>query len=591
MQVESEKAELLWKNLRLASKGLGGARNTILKGVSGVIEPSTMTALMGTSGAGKSSLMNSLAGRISSDMDLSGEIFLNSCQRSKNSWGNFIGYVEQEFHAYEYQTVYETLLFSSKIKIKSEGEEQKVKNRIEEIIALLGLSNSKNKYIANLSGGERKRVSIGVELLGNPPILFCDEPTSGLDSFNALNILSLLRDLSKMGKTILVTIHQPSYEMMNFFDKFILMTMGNIVYDGDIKSCIAFFEECGYRLPELTNPMDFFLKTISLDTRTKDKEEKSLRTISHITNEWRKKKKNLEAKLHEEVRGKSSENKLSLGFLLLLNRNLKNYIRNINYLKVKAFQKIFFMVVFGFAFLNIGYSVESIYTRLGGITFILTNTVFGICNPIFSIFPYERKVILRERRSGMYSGVTAFMAKYCSEILMNFIIEEPYVVIIYWMMGLNSDLKTFLTFLAITNSLILFSIAYSLAIGAMTSSQSNSQVFGPMGLLVFLIYSGSFNNPNTIPEYLRWMVWLSPMYYAVKASFQNQLNGVVFESSYARTTGEEQIKLRGLDGTGIQACILMLIVMTFFFLVSGALALHYGTENNMKVVTSDEEEV
>ncbi|AFN82649.1 EPP transporter-like protein [Encephalitozoon romaleae SJ-2008] len=591
MKAELQRSELVWRNLRLTTKGSNGTNKTVLKGVSGSIEPSTMTALMGTSGAGKTTLMNSLAGRIPSSMVLKGEILLNSHPRSKDTWPNTVGYVEQEFHGYEYQTVFETLLFASKIKMRYEEVEQKIKNRIEEIIALLGLNNAKNTYIVNLSGGERKRVSIGVELLGDPSILFCDEPTSGLDSFNALNILSLLKDLANMGKTVLVTIHQPSYDMINFFDKFILMSMGKVIYDGDVRGCIDFFESCGYRLPELTNPMDFFLKTISLDTRTKELQGRSLDIITHISNEWRRKGKEPVPKLCDEVRIENAARRSSLGFSLLLNRNLKNYIRNVDYLKIKGFQKVFFMLVFGLAYLQMGYSIESIYTRIGGITFILTNVLFGVSNPIFNVFSSERQVILRERRSGMYSGIVAFMAKYLSETFINFLIEMPYVVTIYWMIGLSSDVSTFLVFLTIMGSLILFSIAYSLAIGAITSTQNNSQVLGSMGLLVFLIYSGSFNNPNTIPSWLRWVVWVSPMYYATKASVQNQLNGVVFESSNIRITGEEQIRIRGLDGTGVPLCIFILLGMNFFWIVSGALALHLTTKNNMKMELNDKEEV
>ncbi|KAG5859299.1 ABCG-like transporter [Encephalitozoon hellem] len=591
MKAELQSSELLWRNLRLISKDSNGTRKAVLKGVSGSIEPSTMTALMGTSGAGKTTLMNSLAGRISSEMNLKGEILVNSHPRSKDTWPNTIGYVEQEFHAYEYQTVFETLLFASKIKMRYEEVEQKIRNKIEEIIGLLGLNNARDTYVANLSGGERKRVSIGVELLGDPSILFCDEPTSGLDSFNALNILSVLKNLASMGKTILVTIHQPSYEMIDFFDKFILMSMGRVVYDGDVKGCIEFFDSCGYRLPELTNPMDFFLKTISLDTRTKELQGKSLDVITHISNEWDRKRKVPVPKLHDEVRIENTARRSSLGFFLLLNRNLKNYIRNIDYLKIKAFQKVFFMLVFGLAYLQMGYSIESIHTRVGGITFILTNVLFGVANPIFNIFSEERLVILRERRSGMYSGIVAFMAKYVSEIFINFLIEMPYVIIIYWMIGLRPGTETFLTFLVILGSLILFGIAYSLAIGAMTSTQNSSQVLGTMGLLVFLVYSGSFNNPKTIPSWLRWAVCISPVHYATKASFQNQLNGVVFEGPGIQIMGEDQIKLRGLDGTGVSLCILILLGMCLFCMVTGALALHFTTKNNMKMEISDEEEV
>ncbi|KAM0672568.1 hypothetical protein OCOL_000299 [Ordospora colligata] len=585
----SKDSELVWKGLSLRVNGADGSKKMLLNNVSGSVEPQTMTGLMGPSGAGKTTLMNSLAGRFLPNMNLSGTILLNSQLRSEETWPRVIGYVEQDFYAYQHQTVFETLLFASKIKMGVKEVDKKMIDRIDEVLALLGLKNARNTYIRSLSGGEKKRVSIGVELLGDPSIIFCDEPTSGLDSFNAVNILSLLKDLAKMGKTILVTIHQPSYEMIDFFDKIILMSMGNLVYDGDLKGCVDFFDACGYSLPKQTNPVDFFLNTVSFDSRSTAGEERSLQTITHISQEWKKIKKEPIPKYHGKVGSGYVPIKTSQSFFLLMSRNLIDYTRNVDYLKIKVFQKIFFIVVFGLAYLQIGYSIESIYTRLGGITFMLTNALFGVCGPIFNVFSMEKRVISRERKSGMYSGIVAFLAKYMSEIVLNFMFEIPYITAVYWMIGLNNNAGRFFIFLVIVLSLTLFSISYGLAISAMASSQNVAQVLGSLGLLVFLIYSGSFNNPNTIPAWLRWMVWLSPMYYATKASFQNQLNGVVFTGlGGIKVSGESQIDLRGLGGTGIWTCIFVLWGISLFWTVVGSIALHYGTRNNMKVKIDEE---
>ncbi|KAH9411818.1 ABC-2 type transporter [Ordospora pajunii] len=585
----SKGSELVWKGLSLSVNGADGSKKMLLNKISGSVEPQSMTGLMGPSGAGKTTLMNSLAGRFLPNMHLSGTILLNSHLRSEETWPRIIGYVEQDFYAYQHQTVFETLLFASKIKMGVKEVDKKVIDRIDEVLALLGLKNSRNTYIRSLSGGEKKRVSIGVELLGDPSIIFCDEPTSGLDSFNAVNILSLLKDLARMGKTILVTIHQPSYEMIEFFDKMILMSMGNLVYDGNVKGCVDFFSACGYDLPSQTNPVDFFLNTVSFDSRSTAGEERSLRTITHISQEWRKAKKEPVPKYHGKVGSGYVPIDTSQSFFLLMSRNLIDYTRNVDYLKIKVFQKVFFIVVFGLAYLQIGYSVESIYTRLGGITFMLTNALFGVCGPIFNVFSMEKRVISRERKSGMYSGIVAFLAKYISEIILNFMFEIPYITAVYWMIGLNENAGRFFMFLVIVLSLTLFSISYGLAISAMASSQNVAQVLGSLGLLVFLIYSGSFNNPNTIPGWLRWMVWLSPMYYATKASFQNQLNGVVFTGPGGiKLSGESQVDLRGLGGTGIWTCIFALWGISLFWTIVGSVALHYSTRNNMKVKISDE---
>lgn len=590
MDIESHESELLWRNLTLTECLAGGSKKAILRGVSGSASPSTMTALMGTSGAGKTSLFNSLAGRLPSKLNLKGEILLNSHPRARDSWPEVVGYVEQEFHAYEYQTVFETLMFASKIKIGSAMDTEKITRRISEIIALLGLKNARDTYIANLSGGERKRVSIAVELLTDPPVLFCDEPTSGLDSFNSLIILNLLKEISKMGKTIIVTIHHPSYEMLSLFDSIILMSMGQILHQGNVGECIKFFERCGFPLPEMTNPADFFLSVISLDTRTSCKEERSMNAITHLKNEWIKSSEEPMPKVMREIRLASKATGSSLSFFLLCLRNLSNYLRNKTHMKIKVFQKLFFIVVFGMAYLQMGYSVDSIFTRVGGITFMITNAMFGISSPILNVFPQEKKIIVRERRSGMYSGAVAYFAKYFSELVTDLWFELPYVTTLYWMMGLNPDPKIFLTFVVVIFSIIMFSLGYGLTISTMAPTSGSTQILGSIVSLVLFIYSGSLNNPETIPVWLRWITKISPVYYAVVASFRSQLIGVVFEQEGRDSVkGEDILRQRGVSGVAIWSSIFAIWGITLVWVTVGAIVLHYSTKTNIKMESSKEE--
>jgi len=139
---------------------------------------------------------------------------------------------------------------------------------VEELIAVLGLKKCADTYVGNdlirgISGGEKKRTSIGVELLINPSIMFLDEPTTGLDSTTALHVIQFLNKLAKNGRTIVSTIHQPSSEIFAEFDRLIIMVQGWIVYQGDSKQSMNYFKNIGFPVPPRSNPTDFYMKTMN----------------------------------------------------------------------------------------------------------------------------------------------------------------------------------------------------------------------------------------------------------------------------------------------------------------------------------------
>ena len=204
---------------------------------------------MGGSGAGKSTLLNTLAGRIPSTTSLEGEITLNGAARDELRWKLQCAYVEQDDILFTSLTVYETLLYSARLRLPSSMSKQEKINRVNKVISQLGLEGCRNTRIGNelergISGGERKRVSIGIELVTDPQILFLDEPTSGLDAFNAFNAMDTLKKLAKTeNKIILVTIHQPRTDILELFDKIILLSMGKSVWFGPTSDCIDHFQK------------------------------------------------------------------------------------------------------------------------------------------------------------------------------------------------------------------------------------------------------------------------------------------------------------------------------------------------------------
>ncbi|KCZ81587.1 hypothetical protein H312_01042 [Anncaliia algerae PRA339] len=293
--------EIIYTDLTLVAK-----TKKVLKNISGNLKSNEITAIQGPSGAGKSTLLNTLSGRIN-NVELSGNITINGSKRSNVNWSSMIGYVEQEFFAYDNQTVEETFDFICELK----GIDKK---KIDETIDMLNLSSCKKNMIKHLSGGEKKRVSIGLELLNDPPILFLDEPTSGLDSFNALNILETLKKIKN--KCILMTIHQTSYKMLEYFDKIILLSEGFLVYEGTINDCMQFFRDNGFTCPEFTCPTDYFLEIITINSFSKELKEKSLKNLYKLVSSFEKKKFEIKVKNIKIKEIKNSNN-----FFPLLKRN------------------------------------------------------------------------------------------------------------------------------------------------------------------------------------------------------------------------------------------------------------------------------
>lgn len=181
---------------------------------------------------------------------------------------------------FQYYSPRQALRFAASLKLgKISKAEQE--SRVEELLAELGLLHSADTIIGSsqlktLSGGERKRVAIGVELITDPSMILLDEPTSGLDSFKALQIVKLLERQASKGKTVIATIHQPGSESFATFDRLILMCDGNIVYQGGAKHSPLYFSMIDIPLPKFANPADFYMRVLTVNYPKDDNDEKKV---------------------------------------------------------------------------------------------------------------------------------------------------------------------------------------------------------------------------------------------------------------------------------------------------------------------------
>ncbi|KAL0032350.1 hypothetical protein WJX79_006390 [Trebouxia sp. C0005] len=258
----------------------------ILFNITGCCRPKEVLALMGPSGSGKTTLLSIIGSRAQSAMRRTGAVTFNG-QKLNKRFKRQIGFVMQDDLLYESLTVYETLYYAAMLRLPQHMDHAAKTERVETVITALGLSSCKDTIIGGffrkgISGGERKRASIGHELLINPSILLLDEPTSGLDSTTAMHLLQLLRQLSQGGRAIVTTIHQPSSRLYQQLDKLLLLSQGHALYYGRGELADEYFDKLGYTLPYRVNVADFILDLSSADVYTegRDGEESRMYLIS-----------------------------------------------------------------------------------------------------------------------------------------------------------------------------------------------------------------------------------------------------------------------------------------------------------------------
>ena len=401
-----------WSDITFKVKALKGmvadkeGFTELIHGVSGFANPGQVLALMGGSGAGKTTLLNILSDRLANPKNtrITGNVRANGQDVRSIDYKTYIGYVMQDDILLDTMTPRECLQFSANMRVHGTAEHKKAK--VEQLLEDLKLTSVANNRIGSvmikgISGGERRRTSIGVELITNPSAVFLDgkehvEPTSGLDSFTALTVMSVLSTLAKSGVTIVCTIHQPSTDIFNLFDRLQLLTEGHVVYQGPAVDVRAYFDQLGYVCPPLTNPADHFMKVLHIVDRhnmTKEESDKiDFFAKKYIEATHAEAQNQLTADLPQLSRNdyhfKASYCQ-QLG--LLVKRSVKNTARNPIITRVRFMQLIVFMVIIILLFNNLGSGREGVQNRSGALFFMVINMLMlGIqnsllaCNPLFS---------------------------------------------------------------------------------------------------------------------------------------------------------------------------------------------------------------
>lgn len=521
----------------------------VLDSVSGQANSMEMLALMGPSGSGKTSLLNVLAQRVS-PKNVSGNVFVDGSPLSK-SFKRRMGFVFQDDLCLWNLTVHETVSFAAKLRLPQSMSDEEKDAKVAELLNLLGLSHVADGIIGKegrrgVSGGERKRVSIGVELITSPDVLFLDEPTSGLDSTTALSIISLLHSLGQKGMIVVCSIHQPRSNIFSVFDKLLLLDKGRTVYYGARRSVVQYFRSIGKELPPETNPADWILDMTSsaklgngnslADAYQEHKDtpnqrgygaslEMELPTESTIT------------RARDRLKGSGSDKAVwvtSFWYQLkvLLDRQSKQSRGEV--FNTVNLSQIFMVAVIASA---VWWQSDNVSDLAGAMFFISIQQSFNGINTSMRVFPPERGLMIRERSTGSYRVGPYFLAKSTSDIGLYTAAPILFATAVYWSVGLRADAGHFFLFLLIFMLQVVVGQSLGLFISTAIPDVFAAQTFSFVLILSLMLFAGFYVNSDNLPIGIKWIQYLSFLFYGFGALLTNEFKGQEYSCDNAQGRG------------------------------------------------------
>ncbi|CAI9088558.1 OLC1v1022909C2 [Oldenlandia corymbosa var. corymbosa] len=494
-----------------------------------MVLPGEMLAMLGPSGSGKTTLLTTLGGRLGGN--LSGNITYNGKPFSTVIKRN-TGFVTQDDVLYPHLTVTETLVYTALLRLPNTFTKQEKVAHAEAVIAQLGLTKCKTSIIGSrnvrgISGGERKRVSIGQEMLINPSLLLLDEPTSGLDSTTAQKIVSTLWEFAIGGRTVVMTIHQPSSRIFHMFHKVLLLSEGNPIYFGKGADAMDYFSAVGYVPTFPMNPADFLLDLANGVPADESRDDQALVKQNLVSAFKTNLAKNLEIELQQpngNLQGISDGKKHEQWtttwwqqFSILLERGVKER-RHESFSGIKTGQVLVIAILTGLLWwqsdrshLQDQISLFFFYVGFWGF--------FPLFNAIFT-FPLELSMLEKERASGMYRLSSYFMARTIGDLPMELILPTCFVIITYWMAGLKATAANFFGCLLVLLYSVLVSQGLGLAVGALVMDQKAATTMGSCIMLGFLLAGGYY--VQNVPKFIAWIKYISIGQYGYKLLVMSQ---------------------------------------------------------------------
>ena len=500
---------------------------TLLHSVAADCPPGSLTAIIGGSGSGKTTFLNTMAERVMSS---------RLSQHGTTTFNGELG-VHAVRHAYVMQqdillptlTVRETLQYSADLRLPATAAPEDRARVVDEVIRELGLKECADTRIGNsqhrgCSGGEKRRVSIGVQMLANPSVLFLDEPTTGLDATSAFQLIRTLKTLAQKGRTVITTIHQPRSEIWDLFDNLVILSRGSPVYSGSIAQCLPWFEELDFHIPPFVNPAEFVIDIAAVDNRSIELEEETVARVQRLKDAWSLESQRRhgpsergaeEGDLKKSKRRASSKRaRKQAGFLrqltVLTHRTFKVTYRDPLGMGACIFEAVIMGIICGYLFYDLGRDQAGIRSRQGGLY-----TAAGLQGYLILIFEVYRMTIDmptfdREASENTVDALPFILSRRLARLFTEDIpVPFLYGTIFYFMAGYERDVSNFFIFFAVTLANHYMNVTCAMTCVVAVRHFPGASLIANLVFTLQSMACGMFIQSETIPVYVRWLKWIT----------------------------------------------------------------------------------
>ncbi|CAH8268672.1 unnamed protein product [Arabidopsis lyrata] len=533
---------------------------TLLGGVSGEACDGDILAVLGASGAGKSTLIDALAGRVA-EGSLRGTVTLNGEKVLQSRLLKVISaYVMQDDLLFPMLTVKETLMFASEFRLPRSLSKSKKMERVEALIDQLGLRNAANTVIGDeghrgVSGGERRRVSIGIDIIHDPIVLFLDEPTSGLDSTNAFMVVQVLKRIAQSGSIVIMSIHQPSARIVELLDRLIILSRGKSVFNGSPAILPGFFSDFGRPIPEKENITEFALDLV----RELEGSKEGTKALVDFNEKWQQNKISLiqsapqtnelepdrALSLKEAINASVSRGKLVSGSsrsnptsmetvssyanpslfetFILAKRYMKNWIRMPELVGTRIATVMVTGSLLATVYWKLDHTPRGAQERLTLFAFVVP-TMFYCCLDNVPVFIQERYIFLRETTHNAY--------RTSSYVISHSLVSLPQLIapslvfsaITFWTVGLSGGLEGFFFYCLLIYASFWSGSSVVTFISGVVPHIMLCYMVAITYLAYCLLLSGFYVNRDRIPFYWTWFHYISLLKYPYEAVLINEFD-------------------------------------------------------------------
>ena len=574
----SDGVTLTWRAIncsRADPKGEGPPKRILLN-IAGEARPGRILAILGPSGSGKTTLLNALAFRIpaAKGLSLSGEVLCNGRAILPE-----LAYVTQEDLFFSELSVEETLQFAAQMRLPDNVDQ---KEFVTQLLRQLSLNTTQSTRVgisgggAGISGGERKRLSLGCELISTPKLILCDEPTSGLDAFQALRVMQSLKKLADAGHTVIISIHQPSSAVFETIDDIALLCAGSVVYTGPREEAPGHFAKFGHGVPPNCNPAEHYLDLISVDNTSDGAASKCIDRIAKLVAGFATKQD------RSPIVNKPREGTMSrtiatptrgpfAQFRALLLRAFRQARRD-KKTNVSRFMSSFMSsLLFGSIFWKMGVTQSAVQDRLGLLQVCTINTAMSALVKTLNVFPKEATLVNRERVEGAYGVLPYFTSKLCAELPIAAAFPLVFSSFVYPMAGLSGGVGRISKFAGIITLESFAAASYGLVIGAAVPNTDVAVALGPATFVLQIVFGGLYITQGNVPKWAAWLPKISIIKHTFEALCVNELRGLKLIAENPGDVAEGQQVLERMtwgDSTVAQSTQRLLRIVAFNYLAA-----------------------